>query len=54
VKGVELTGFERQFDMRVHDQYAGKFIFDLGLAPFFHLALNLKNSKIHLKFGTRR
>jgi hypothetical protein len=40
--------------MRVHEQDAGKFIFELGLALFLHLALNLKISKIHSRFGRMR
>jgi hypothetical protein len=40
--------------MRVHEQDARKFIFELGLALFLHLALNFKISKIHLKFGSMR
>jgi hypothetical protein len=40
--------------MRVHEQYARKFIFELGLALFLHLTLNFKISKIHLKFGSTR
>jgi hypothetical protein len=38
--------------MRVHEKDARKFIFDLGLTRFLHLALNFKISKIHLKFGS--
>jgi hypothetical protein len=40
--------------MRVQELDARKFIFELGLAIFLHLALNLKISKIHLKFGSMR
>jgi hypothetical protein len=40
--------------MRVHEQDAKKFIFELGLTLFLHLALNFKISKIHLKFGSMR
>jgi hypothetical protein len=40
--------------MRVHEQDARKFIFELGVALFLHLTLNFKISKIHLKFGSMR
>jgi hypothetical protein len=40
--------------MRVQEQDARKFIFELGLALFLHLALNFKIYKIHLKFGSMR
>jgi hypothetical protein len=40
--------------MRVHEQDARKFIFELGVALFLHLALNFKISKFHLKFGSMR
>jgi hypothetical protein len=40
--------------MRVHDQDARKFIFELGLPLFLHLDLDFKISKIHLKFGSMR
>jgi hypothetical protein len=40
--------------MRVQEQDARKFIFELGLALFLHHALNFENSKIHLKFGSMR
>jgi hypothetical protein len=38
--------------MKVQEQDARKFIFELGLALFLHL--NFKISKIHLKFGSMR
>jgi hypothetical protein len=37
--------------MRVKEQDARKFVFELGLAIFLHLALNFKISKIHLNLG---
>jgi hypothetical protein len=40
--------------MRVQEQDARKFVFELGLAIFLHLDLNFKISKIHLKFGSMR
>jgi hypothetical protein len=40
--------------MRVQEQDARKFIFELGLALFLHLALNFKISKIYLKFESMR
>jgi hypothetical protein len=40
--------------MRVQEQDSSKFVFELGLAIFLHLALNLKISKIHLKFVSMR
>jgi hypothetical protein len=40
--------------MRVQGQDARKFIFELGLALFLHLALNFKISEIHLKFESIR
>jgi hypothetical protein len=53
-KGLEWIGFERQDEMRVQEQDSSKFVFELGLAIFLHLALNLKISKIHLKFVSMR
>jgi hypothetical protein len=38
-KGVEWIGIERQYEMRVHEQDARKFIFELGLALYLHHAL---------------
>jgi hypothetical protein len=40
--------------MRVQEQDAKKFIFEVGLALFLHLALNFKISKTHLKFESMR
>jgi hypothetical protein len=40
--------------MRVQEQNARNFVFELGLDIVFHLALNFKISKIHLKFGSMR
>jgi hypothetical protein len=40
--------------MRVQEQDASKFTFELGIALFLYLALNFKISKIHLKFGSMR
>jgi hypothetical protein len=40
--------------MRVREQDARKFIFELGLALFLLLALNFKISNIHFKFGSMR
>jgi hypothetical protein len=40
--------------MRVHEQDARRFIFELGLAFFLHLALNFKISMIYLIFGSMR
>jgi hypothetical protein len=40
--------------MRVREQDSRKFVFEHGLAVFFHLALNFKISKIHLKFGSMK
>jgi hypothetical protein len=40
--------------MRVHEKDAMKFVSELGVALFLHLALNFKISKIHLKFESMR
>jgi hypothetical protein len=49
-----MNSFERQDEMRVHEQDARRFIFELDLALFVHLALNFKISKIYLKFRSMR
>jgi hypothetical protein len=40
--------------MRVQEQDARRFVFELSLDIFLHVALNFKISKIHLKFGRMR
>jgi hypothetical protein len=51
IQKLEISGCDK---MRVQEQDARKFIFELCLPLSLHLALNFKISKIHLKFGSMR